>query len=257
MGNRKISVDVKLAAIHLYEQGILELHEILNCIGFSRRTFYRIKRLYDETGHVIKPRSEFLGRPHILNLEDLHYLLELVHHRPDYFLDKLTNLMESNCFISVHYTTIHRELVRAGVSLKKLRKIAKERNEDLRADFKRRMAQYLPHELMFIDETSKDERTQCRRWGRAKKSCRACMRGPFVRGRRFTVVAALTLDGVVAGHVVEGSLRRNGYLHFLEHSVVNLAYFQSLLFITLTFLLQLPHCEAYPGKNSVLVMDNA
>ena len=34
--------------------------------------------------------------------------------------------------------------------------------------------------------------------------------------RRFTVIAALTLDGV-AGHVIEGSLRRNGYLHFLKH----------------------------------------
>jgi hypothetical protein len=87
------------------------------------------------------------------------------------------------------------------------------------------MTQYLPRHrgLMFIDETSKDERTQSRRWGRAKKSCRACMRGPFVHRRRFTVIAALTLDGVVAGHVVDGSLRRNGYLHFLQHSVVNLA----------------------------------
>jgi len=40
MGNRKISVDVKLAAIHLYEQGILELHEIPNCVGFSPISVY-------------------------------------------------------------------------------------------------------------------------------------------------------------------------------------------------------------------------
>ncbi|KIK42504.1 hypothetical protein CY34DRAFT_83470, partial [Suillus luteus UH-Slu-Lm8-n1] len=38
--------------------------------------------------------------------------------------------------------------------------------------------------------------------------------------------------------LVEGSLRHKGYLNFLEHSV-------------------LLHCEAYPGKNSILVMDNA
>ena len=66
------------AVICLYEQGILELYEILNCVGFSRCSFYRIKRLYDETG-CVKPRSRFFGRPHILNLEDLHYLLEVVH----------------------------------------------------------------------------------------------------------------------------------------------------------------------------------
>jgi len=40
MGNRKISVDAKLAAIRLYEQGILELHEIPNCVGFSPISMY-------------------------------------------------------------------------------------------------------------------------------------------------------------------------------------------------------------------------
>jgi len=48
------------------------------------------------------------------------------------------------------------------------------------------------------------------------------MRSVFVRGRRFTVVAVLTTDGIIAGHVVEGSLHRDGYLHFLEHHVVSL-----------------------------------
>ncbi|KAG1854929.1 hypothetical protein DFJ58DRAFT_660137, partial [Suillus subalutaceus] len=72
-----------------------------------------------------------------------------------------------------------------------------------------------------IDETSKDERTQIQRYGRAKRSRYASMKGAFVRGRHFTVVAALTIDGIIAGHVLEGSLHRNGYLHFLEHSVVS------------------------------------
>ena len=49
---RKISIDVKLAAIRLYEQGILELHQILNCVGISRHALFRVKTLYDETGHV-------------------------------------------------------------------------------------------------------------------------------------------------------------------------------------------------------------
>ncbi|KIK39960.1 hypothetical protein CY34DRAFT_53141, partial [Suillus luteus UH-Slu-Lm8-n1] len=64
--------------------------------------------------------------PCIFNLEDLHYLLELINHCPDWFLDKLTTLMRHNRYIAVHYSTIHRELKRAGISLKKLRKIAKE-----------------------------------------------------------------------------------------------------------------------------------
>ncbi|KAG0692850.1 hypothetical protein DFH29DRAFT_760521, partial [Suillus ampliporus] len=69
-----ISADLKLAAIHLHEQGILQLHEILDCVGFSCHTFYRIKKLHDETGNVVKPRSEYLCRPWTLNFEDLQYL---------------------------------------------------------------------------------------------------------------------------------------------------------------------------------------
>ncbi|KAG0708420.1 hypothetical protein DFH29DRAFT_795058, partial [Suillus ampliporus] len=74
MGNRKISADLKLAAIHLHEQGILRLDEILDCVGFSRMTFYRIKKLYNVTGNIVKPRSQYAGRPRVFNLEDLHYL---------------------------------------------------------------------------------------------------------------------------------------------------------------------------------------
>ncbi|KAG2041272.1 hypothetical protein BDR03DRAFT_856825 [Suillus americanus] len=93
MGNRKISADLKFTAIRLHEQGILRLSEILNCVGFSCMTFYRIKKLYNDTGNVVKPRSQYTGHPHIFNLKDLHYLLELIHHHPDWFLDELTTLM--------------------------------------------------------------------------------------------------------------------------------------------------------------------
>ncbi|KIJ12708.1 hypothetical protein PAXINDRAFT_53527, partial [Paxillus involutus ATCC 200175] len=131
MPNRKISPNVKLTAIRLHQQGLLSLWEILDCVGFARRTFFWVRKLYCETGDVVKPRGEFHGRPRTLNLNDLQYLIELVHHRPDWFLDELVGLMECNHFISVHYMTIHRELLRADVSLKKLHKITKEHNEDL------------------------------------------------------------------------------------------------------------------------------
>ena len=74
-------------------------------------------------------------RPRILLYDDLDYILRLVNHRPDWFLDELLYLLETNRFISVHFTTIFRALERSSVSRKKLKRIAKERNELLRADF--------------------------------------------------------------------------------------------------------------------------
>ncbi|KAF8833274.1 hypothetical protein BDN67DRAFT_939210, partial [Paxillus ammoniavirescens] len=93
MANRKISPDVKHAALRLHRRGLMRLSDILDCVDFSRRTFYRIRKLFHETGDVVKPRSALCGRLRMFNLDDLHYLIELVRHRPDWFLDELTSLM--------------------------------------------------------------------------------------------------------------------------------------------------------------------
>ena len=108
------------------------------------------------------------GRYQTLHHTDIHYLLQLIRQNPDYFLDELLRMLKTNRFISVHYTTIHDELVHAGVSQKRLQRIALERNEALHADFNSRMAQFSPEELGFIDDVSKDERTVGRHYGRSK-----------------------------------------------------------------------------------------
>ena len=131
-----------------------------------------------------KPKA-FEGAYEMINLdqEDITYLLDLIHDNPDYFLDELLHLLETNCFISVHYTTIFRELKHLNVSckiLKKLKKIAIERDEARRADFIARMAQYSPEELGFIDEMSKDGRSIGRRYGRSRKNTRAQKEQVFV-----------------------------------------------------------------------------
>ena len=199
----------------------MDLPDILDCLDMSESTFFRALRLFRETGNVEHPRSTTRGRPRKLHFDDLTYMIALINHRPDWFLDELLGLLDTNRSISVHFTTIYRELERSGVSLKKLRRIAKERDENLRADFVRTMGQYSPEEIGFLDEFSKDERTLHRRHGRSKRGKRVVMRGAFVRGRQVSGEGLLTLDGIVASTVVEGSMTHEKFLHFLEHSVVS------------------------------------
>ncbi|KAF8153086.1 hypothetical protein B0H34DRAFT_663338 [Crassisporium funariophilum] len=188
---RKISRDVNVAAIQLYERGLLALDDILDCCGLSRRTFYRILKLWRHTGNVIAPRTNPRGQPRMLDHDNLQHLLELVRENPDYFLDELLRLLETNCFISLHYATIHRELKRARISLKKLKIIALERDKERRASFISRMAQYAPEEIGFLDELSKDARAVSRR------------------------------HGMVSGTVVEGSLTKKRFLEYIEYTVVS------------------------------------
>ena len=85
----------------------------------------------------------------------------------------------------MHFTTIFRKLERAGMSRKKLKRIAIERDEERRADFVARIAQYTPEELGFLDETSKDRQTPSRAYRRSKKGRHAQKKQEFVRGRRI------------------------------------------------------------------------
>jgi transposase len=218
---RKISRDLKLAAVRMHEQNILSVASIIDCLQISRSTFYRVLDLWNTTGNVVRHTNGVRGRPRIFNFEDIVYLKRIIKHRPDWFLDELQYLLQTSRFVSANFSTIQRELVRAGVSTKKLKKIASERNENLRADYIRHMAQYSPEQLGFLDEVSKDERTSSRLLGRSMKGTRAVKKGVFIRGRRFSAEGLLTIDGLISNTVVEGSMTRVRFLQYLEFTVVS------------------------------------
>ena len=50
---RKISKDVKIAAMRMYDADLLPLPMILDYLNFSRRTFFRVRALWIETGNVV------------------------------------------------------------------------------------------------------------------------------------------------------------------------------------------------------------
>ena len=247
---RKISCDVKIVAMNLFEQDLLTLDQILDCVGFSESTFWHTLRLWRETGDVVNHPTGSPGRPHALHFDNVNYLIWLVNHHPTWFLDELLNLLESNCFIATHFTTVHRELVHAGISLKKLRKIAKEWDEDKRAEFVWQMSQYSPEEIGFIDETSKDERTTIRQNGHARKGMRAQRRGVFVRGHCLSAVGLLTLDGMSTSNVIEGSFTMEKFVHFLEHNVVSYLYVLQMSLTLFASFHYVPHTLA-PSPSSL------
>ncbi|KAI6132290.1 hypothetical protein EV401DRAFT_1849838 [Pisolithus croceorrhizus] len=139
---RSNSRDVKLSAIRLYERGPVDLHDILDVCHLSEHTFYRILKLWREAGDVVNPQdTNKQGRPRLLHREDIERLIQLVRQKPGFFLDELLHLLQTNLFISVHFSVIHHEPERARMSHKKLKSIAMERNEEFRAEFIAWMAQ--------------------------------------------------------------------------------------------------------------------
>ena len=204
----------------LYEDDILSKPAILDYLRISSRMFDRVLALWNATGEVIKEMNGVHGCPCILHFLDVEYLKCLIRHRPDWFLDELQYFLQTNRFIAAHFTTVHQELVRAGISANNIKKVASERNKDLQADFIARMAQYFPKQLGFLDEVSKDERTAFRTRGQSRKGTRAVMKGIFIHGRRFSVEGLLSVEGMVASTVVEGSMTQVLFVEYLEFIVV-------------------------------------
>jgi hypothetical protein len=103
-----------------------------------------------------------------------------------------------------------------------VQKMASERDPILERNFITRISQYPAHYLVALDETSKDNRTYARLWGRSPKGQRVEVSQPFVRKRRYTAIAALVLDaGIIATRVIEGSSDRETFINYLRNDLVS------------------------------------
>jgi len=79
---------------------------------------------------------------------------------------------------------------------------------------------YTPNQLIFLDESAKDERNLSRLYGYSFRNQRAHKKVVFVRGKRYTILPALTLEGFVAVDIFEGSCDRQRFVNFVLNQVV-------------------------------------
>ena len=220
MVNRRISDDLKMVALRLRSRGDT-ISQILSIVKFSRKTFYHISNRYYIHGTVMKAQAIGRGCPRKIFHADAQYLIRLARHNPTLFLDEYQRRLEKFRLLPVHMTTIHRALERAGLNVKRVQKMAAERNPMVRAAFVRHISQYPANYLLPLDEVLKDNRTYSRLWGRSRKGYRVEVHQPFVRKRRFSMLATMSLDeGIIASQVVEGSFTRDLFVKYLRDDLV-------------------------------------
>ncbi|KDR67239.1 hypothetical protein GALMADRAFT_23095, partial [Galerina marginata CBS 339.88] len=92
-------------------------------------------------------------------------------------------------------------------------------------------------EFVFVDEMSKNDHDTARRYGRALSGERADFVDNFVRGDRYSMVAAITIDGYIATRVIPGSFNADEFRDYITEQV-------------------LPEMNPYPASRSILIMDN-
>lgn len=73
-------------------------------------------------------------------------------------------------------------------------------------------------DLAFLDESGVNTRMM-RSHARAPRGKRAIDHQPKRRGLNYTVVGALTTAGIVASHLLDGSMRKPEFLRYLEYEL--------------------------------------
>ena len=199
--------------------------DICEIFGISFRSLQRWQRNQDLYGNPLPPRLPLLGRRRILNADMTHDLYTLLEEAPEMYLDEIQDWLAVTHDVKLSKTALFENIRDAGITYKLLRKAAAERDDDARAEWMDDMnTHFVSQQLVFIDETSKDDRTVYRHYGRAPAGHRATIHANFVRGDRYSMVAALSLQGYEAVRIVSGSVDSHEFLDFIVEDLVCVAF---------------------------------
>ena len=208
--------------------------------GLEPSTIRRYRKTWEETGEVYIPSMLKPGRPKAIPDYVVLFIKMYLDMNPDAYLVEIHWLLFDEFGIEASNQTIGRCILQdLNITRKRMRRIAAERDPELRARFYVRMAQYEPHELVFLDETAATERTADRRYGWAPKGVACEKVQSLKKSKRWSILPAYTTSGYIAYQIYQGSFTQALYNKFVIEQV-------------------LPKCTGYRGGQwSVLVMDNA
>src|SRR5205814_6598341 len=84
--------------------------------------------------------------------------------------------------------------------------------------------EFQPKHLIFLDESSKDERTSLRNYRYSFINQNTIKKVVFLRGIRYTILPVLTMDGFIACDIMKGSCSKERFRTFILLQVVSIQY---------------------------------
>jgi transposase len=223
MVNRSISADLKNCALKLWETG-WHRSDICYALSVSPSSLYRWKHIFEEFGTTNRPTSPLIGRPRLITMAVLTAVKELYENHPDTYIDELQWFLAVHHDIQISISALQENLEKTGLTRKMLHKIASERDVQTRADFLHAIQTQFSgtgSEFVVIDESCKNEHDVARRFGRAPVGQAPQFVDPFIRGERYSLVAAMSTIGYIATRVQPGSFDSFGFFDFIVEEVVS------------------------------------
>ena len=222
---RHISKDMKERVLWLISHEYVP-EDVVELFDISQRSVARWRQNNRLYGSVIAPPNPMQCRPCILNADMTHDLYTLLKEAPEMYLSEIPDWIALTHEVHISKSALHDNIRNAGISFKLLHRAAAECDEDYWEEWKQDAnAHFTASQMVFVDETSKDERTVYRHYGHSVIGTCATIRANFVRGERYSMVAALSLDGYESVHVVPGSVDGEEFLDFIVNDVVHCMFY--------------------------------
>ena len=235
------SVDFKSRAALLLNYYDIRPETLHLLLGPSTKTLYNWRARFEDTGEIDSQITT--SRSSRWPKEVLDLVLSFVQDHPCAYLEEIQEFLRSNRpdLTNTSLPTICRALrFDLNLTRKRLTKHAREaRNEDVLFYYKSLSCFYsFPKQLVFVDETSKDGRSSMRQYAWSLRGAQALVNVAFRRGKRVSILAALSTNGFLAWGLTSGTFDR---CLFHDNIVTKI----------------LPKMNRFPLPFSILVLDNA
>lgn len=212
------SIDLRQRIVEAYRAGEGTYAEIAARFGVGEATVSRLLRRERERGNL-EPKPWAGGPSPTISDEELTKLRELVARHPDGTLDDFCDAWEKQTGTRVSKATMGRSVRRAGLTRKRKRFRPSERErpdvEKKREAFVTEVQSKDAERLVFLDESGCNI-AMAPSYGWAPRGEPALDYKPANWGKNVTMVAAITLQGVIAHDNFEGAMNTPRFLAFLN-----------------------------------------
>jgi transposase len=218
---QRISSDRKQQALYLFLEEGWEIDRVAEALGVSSKSIERWENTYAIHG-CVDPPTPLRGRPRVLTNRMTEELRDLIVESPSLLLDEIGEWLAIYHDQPILSTALHDNLKDLGLTYKRLKRVATKRDDRYRAEWLHNItSNYTADQLVFLDESSKDDRTILRRYGRAISGQTPVDIVRLNRGTRYSILPALTVDGYIAVRVIEGSIDGAEFYDFVLNDVVS------------------------------------
>ena len=234
------SDDLRWRMVYQHEALNLTYDTIAANLNVDSSTVSRTVLLFRRTGHVTKKSYDASNLPRELTDTVQLIILQTVLERPGILLHEIQAEIEYTTGTHLAPSTICQFLHKSGFSRQRMRIIATQRDDSLRALFASEVSIYTADMFIFLDETGTDRRNVLRQYAYSWRGMPAVAHRLLVRGQRLSSIAIMSTSGVLDCHVVQGTVDGDVFYDFVQNDL-------------------LPHMMPFNGVNphSVLVLDNA